>query len=231
MQAILQEIKELPSVIGTFVYAEKNDAVYPDLPKLFQGKDLKQIGRSVTKVFKLNEKTRMSVNTLEMLYNETMIMAKQIGPDACLVVICDPAANIPLLNMSTSILVNELKEAVKRPPQPAAKKPAAAAPAAKPAAAAPPKPKAAPAQPKVLDIDQLLNEGPLAETFRHYQNALARAIGPIGKMVLKEVVEKWAESGDCSPARFNELTDMLCVEIGNENLEKEFRNEMKSFLR
>ena len=76
----------------------------------------------------------------------------------------------------------------------------------------------------------MINEGPLSETFKHFQNALARAIGPIGKMVMKEVVEQWAKDGECSAARFKELTDMLCEEIGNTNLEKEFRDEIKSFL-
>lgn len=233
MEELLQEVKILPSVIGTFVYAEKNDTVYPDLPKLFQGKDLNQIGRSLTKVFKLNEKTKHSVNTMELLYNETLILVKQIDPDSCLVVICEPAANIPLVTMTTSMLVNDLKAAVTKaisspPAQPP--KPAAAPKTAPAKAAAPPPPPKKAAAPKVVDVDQLMNEGPLAETFKHFQNALARAIGPIGKMVMKEVVENWAKSGECSVARFNELTDMLCEEIGNTNLEAEFRSEMKSFL-
>ncbi len=230
MEELLQEVKVLPSVIGTFVYSEKNDTVFPDLPKLFMGKDLNQIGRSLTKVFKLNAKTNQAANTLELLYNETLILVKQIDNDSCLVVICEPSANLPLVTMTTSMLVADLKTAVanalQAPKKKAAPQKKAAAPAAKAEKASAPKA----AAPEDVDIDQMINEGPLSETFKHFQNALARAIGPIGKMVMKEVVEQWAKDGECSAARFKELTDMLCEEIGNTNLEKEFRDEIKSFL-
>lgn len=231
MEQILQEVKILPSVIGTFVYSEKNDMAFQDLPKFFQGKDLSQIGRSLTKVFKLNEKTGQSVNTMEILYDETMIMARQIDADACLVTICEPSANLPLVNMTTSMLINDLKAKISKGGQ--------ASPKPKPASAQqptiPPKSQQIATRPqappqKEVDVDQLINESPMSETFKHFQNALARAIGPIGKMVMKEVVEKWAKEGDCSPARLNELTDILCEEIGNTNLEAEFRAEIKTYL-
>lgn len=227
MEELLQEVKILPSVIGTFVYTEKNDTVFPDLPKLFMDKDLSQIGRSLTKVFKLNAKSNQAANTLEMLYNESMILVKQIDTDSCLVVICEPSANLPLVTMTTSMLVTDLKTAVanalKAPPK---KKSAPQKKEAPPAPKAP-EPKAAAAP---QDVDQMINEGPMSETFKHFQNALSRAIGPIGKMVMKEVVEQWAKEGECSAARFKDLTDMLCEEIGNTNLEKEFRAEIKTVL-
>lgn len=229
MEELLQEVKILPNVIGTFVYTEKNDTVFPDLPKLFMGKDLSQIGRSLTKVFKLNAKTNQAANTLEMLYNESLILVKQIDTDSCLVVICEPSVNLPLVTMTTSMLVSDLKAAVantlKAPP---IKKTAPPIKEAAPPAPKAPEAKAAPKQ--KVDIDQLINEGPLSETFKQFQNALARAIGPIGKMVMKEVVEQWSKEGECSAARFKDLTDMLCEEIGNTNLEKEFRDEIKSIL-
>jgi len=230
MHDLLQEVKILPSVIGTFVYVDKNDTVYPDLPKLFHGKDLSQIGRSITKVFKLNDKNRQSVNTLEMFYNESLIHIKQIDTDSCLVVICEPSANLPLVNMTTSMLVADLKSEVAKAKQlPKATESASAAPAFSAQKTQPSQTTKLGPQ-KSIDIEQLMNEGPMAEIFKHYQNALARAIGPIGKMVMKEVVEKWAKEGECSPARFNKLTNMLCEEIGNTNLEAEFRSEVKSFL-
>jgi hypothetical protein len=229
MEELLQEVKILPNVIGTFVYTEKNDTIFPDLPKLFMGKDLSQIGRSLTKVFKLNAKTNQAANTLEMLYNESLILVKQIDTDSCLVVICEPSVNLPLVTMTTSMLVSDLKSAIanalKAPP---IKKTAPPIKEAAPSAPKAPEPKAASKQ--NVDIDQLINEGPLSETFKQFQNALARAIGPIGKMVMKEVVEQWAKEGECSAARFKDLTDMLCEEIGNTNLEKEFRDEIKSIL-
>jgi len=230
MNDLLQEVKILPSVIGTFVYVDKNDTVYPDLPKLFHGKDLSQIGRSITKVFKLNDKNRQSVNTLEMFYNESLIHIKQIDTDSCLVVICEPSANLPLVNMTTSMLVADLKSEVAKAKQlPKATETVSAAPALSAQKTQPSQTTKLGPQ-KSIDIEQLMNEGPMAEIFKHYQNALARAIGPIGKMVMKEVVEKWAKEGECSPARFNKLTNMLCEEIGNTNLEAEFRSEVKSFL-
>ncbi|MFZ5774453.1 MAG: response regulator [Thermodesulfobacteriota bacterium] len=100
---------------------------------------------------------------------------------------------------------------------------------APPEAAQPPP---TPAQPTGggVSFAQAQNEEPLKSALPVFQDALARAIGPIAAIITKELTEKWLQAGACSAARFPELADAFCTEIGDPPLEKAFRNEVERLL-
>ncbi|MBU0728597.1 MAG: hypothetical protein KKE17_07925 [Proteobacteria bacterium] len=80
------------------------------------------------------------------------------------------------------------------------------------------------------DIDQLFKVGPFAVTLEKLQDALTRAIGPIGGLIMRDMVEKWLKEGPCTNDRLNALADLLCSEIDNSRLEKEFKSEIAGLL-
>lgn len=227
MKELLQEIKLLPSVIGSFIHINGSSEVFSDLPKIFLTKG-PQIGQAVDKIFKVNESSSIKANNIEIKFNESQVLAKQIDKDASLITLCEANANLSLVNMTASMLMSELKNSVEnvRNGGNATQAPAKPQPQAPPAAR--PAPEAPPA--KKVNIKEILHTGPLAKTLHEFQNALALAIGPIGEMVMKETVEKWAEDGECSKARLSELCVMLCREIDDTALEEEFRQKIKQFL-
>lgn len=221
MENILQEIKEVPSVMGSYIHVNGVTTVTSDLPKIFQNK-IYEVGTVIDRIIKVNESTKMHAASIEFKYDEAVILVRPIDRDASLITFCETEVNRKKLNMTTGMLANELKDA-------AAGLRKVKAPAADTGT---PEPKPAPASPgkQEIDINKILHVGPLASVFQDFQNAFAMAIGPIGEMIMKDTVKEWAKKGECSEGRLNELVEMLCKEIDDQSLETEFKEAVNKHL-
>lgn len=206
MEDILKEIKNIPSVMGSYIHVTGITTVHSDLPKIFQSKAY-DVGVAVDRVIKINEATNMQATNFEFKYEEAAIIVRPIDSDASLITFCETGINKKTLNMTTGMLATELKEAAEK----IRKETASPATSAKVSAE------------QDVDINQLMHAGPMAKIFQDLQTAFAMAIGPIGEMVLKDTVEAWVKKGACREDRIAELVDMLCQEIDDEALETEFK--------
>lgn len=225
MEDILKEIKNVPAVMGSYIHVNGVTAVNSDLPKIFQSK-IYDVGLAIDRLIKINEATKMHASNIEFKYEEAVLIVRPIDSNSSLVTFCETNINKKTLNMTTGMLANELKQAADKIRTSGAAKPAPAPPKAE-APPPPPKPSAA----AEVDVNKILHAGPLAKVFQDFQDALSMAIGPISEMVMKDTVEAWAQKGDCSEARLNELVDMLCLEIDDSSLEAEFKEAISSHLR
>ncbi len=213
MNELLQEIKLLPGVIGSTVHINGEEQIFSDLPKVFQAKSA-DIGRSMERLFKL--KQARDISYIEVKFDESVMLMRPVDQESSLITICEAGVNFPLVNMTSSMLVSELKNAVD-----AIRKGEAAQPAApKPSTEETPKAAAK------ADVNTIIHSGPLASTMEKIANALALAIGPISEMVLRDAVKSWADSGPAEEARMPELIEMLCKEIDDSELEKEFLEQV-----
>ncbi len=221
MENILQEIKEVPAVMGSYIHVNGITAVTSDLPKIFQNK-VYEVGTVIDRIIKVNESTKMHAANIEFKYDEAVILVRPIDRDASLITFCETDVNRKKLHMTTGMLANELKDAAA-----ALRKGKVSA-----SAAETQEPEPAPESPvkQEVDINKILHVGPLASVFQDFQNAFAMAIGPIGEMIMKDTVKEWAKKGECSEARLNELVEMLCREIDDKSLEVEFREAVSEHL-
>lgn len=219
MEDILKEIKNVPSVMGSYIHVTGITAVNSDLPKIFQ-KKVYDVGEAVDRIIKVNEATNMHANNIEFKYEEAVIIIKPIDSSASLITFCETDINKKNLTMTTGMLTSELKEAANKI------RTSAPATAGSPAAATSPPPAAE----QKVDVNKIIHAGPLAKVFKDFQNAFAMAIGPIGEMIMKDTVEEWAKNGDCSGERLAELVEMLCKEIDDESLESEFKEAISDHL-
>jgi hypothetical protein len=239
MNDLLQEIKMLKGVLGAFVYTDKLGLVACEMPPsaTFTISSMEKVGVFVRRFFANPVTRELGVMSYEIRNSESVMILKKIDAQATLVTVCEPSVSMPLVNMTTSMLIAELKVAVdlitEKPDisklQSQAKSVAAAAMSAKKVAAQPVKPPVPP-KPKVIDVDKLLHEGPFAAIARKLEDSMARAIGPVGGMVVRDCVEKWVANGSPSKDRFGELMALLLKEIGDSRLEEEFRREVGSLL-
>jgi hypothetical protein len=226
MQEQLKEIKNVQSVMGSYVHISGSHEIHSDLPKIFLSK-VKEIGEVFDRVLKVNQATNMHASTIEFKFDEAMIFLRPIDQDACLITFCETDINKKMLNMTTGMLVNDLKAAVELVRR-GGKMPAPAP--AKPPQAAVSKPKEELPIGKTVDVNKIIHAGPLAKVFQGFQDSLALAIGPISEMVIKDTVEIWAQNGECSQARLPELVEMLVKEIDDPSLEAEFKLAVKKYL-
>lgn len=238
MKNLLQEIKSLPSIIGSFIYVESEGVKHSNLPRVFMKESISQVGRSMNKLFAMNNVSGLSVNSTQIYFDESVAHACRIDDKAVLITICDPNANITLLNRTSNMLVNELKNAINKPKQggtsaeilpdailnesdlaqiDAALNPLDATPQSDTTS--------------IPDLEQLLSDSPISDNLNGMQDALIKAIGPIGGIIMGDTLEKWGQNGACSKERLNELADLLCQEIDNAKLEKEFRTDIAKYLK
>jgi hypothetical protein len=224
MQELLKEIKNIQSVMGSYVHITGSQEIHSDLPKIFMSK-VREIGEVFDRVLKVNLATNMHATAVEFKFAEAIIFLRPIDQDACLITFCETDVNKKMLNMTTGMLSNDLKEATDRA---RIGEKAAAAPPPPEAPAAPPETQPSPS--KSIDVNKIIHAGPLAKVFQSFQDALALAIGPISEMVVKDSVEVWARNGECSQERLPELVEMLVKEIDDPSLEAEFRLAIKKHL-
>ena len=231
----------LQGVLGVFVYTEQTGIVVSDVPPSFREPALVRMGQFAQVFFSNRVALQQRFTSFELKNDESLLLLKKIDDVAFLVTICEPTVSMPLVNMTTSMLLAELRAAVVvgkdrpvAPAPPAASKPApvAAPPVPPPTPSAPVAPAQASAGPPAsVDVDKLLNEGPFAAIARKMEDAMSRAIGPVGGMVVRDCVEKWVEGGAPAKNRFNELLGLLIKEIGDAALEDEFRKEVGSLFK
>ena len=216
MDDLLLEIKMLPGVRGVFVSIDKPDIIFSDVQAGYSNEILKQMDASLQRIFKMNATCRFSVNSVEIQFPDVLILVKHVCAGALLVICCDPDANFSLINMTSNMLVSEFAlgiDRVRADPQAAL-----AAQAVKKAGGG------------AVDFAQAQKQEPLKSAIPVFQDALARAIGPIAAMIVKETIEKWLQAGASKKERFPALADAFCQEIGDAALEKDFRNDIKQLM-
>jgi hypothetical protein len=214
MDELLQELKMLPGVLGVFVSVDKPDIIFSIVPAGYDHETLTLMGVSLQRIFKMNASCRLTVNSVEMRFPDAMVLVKHIRDGSLLVILCETEANFSLINMTSNMLLGELAlgvEKVRANPDAARQ-----ATSAKKAGS--------------MDFAQAQQEEPMKSALPVFQEALARAIGPIAAMLVKEIVGKWLSGGACAKERFPELVDLFCQEIGDAALEKKFRADTARLL-
>lgn len=225
MQNLLEEITTSPGVMGSCVYVAERGVLASNLPKVFNPEIQKRIASILHRIFKLNETVKLDVSSYEIQYDEALILVKRLCDTSTLVVICDPDANVHLVNMSITVLASDLVSLIKEceNTQPTESVPVQEAQVTPPLA----EPEVTPQEP--LNVESVINNL-MPEEMSAIRKALAKCIGPIATMTLEDEVEKWLETGAPSKERLAELAENLLGEIDDESAQKEFMGDLKSIL-
>ncbi len=215
MQALLEEIKASPGVMGSCVYTSRQGILASNLPSIFKAETQKRIVSVLHRIFKLNETASLDVNSFEVQYDEALVLVKKLGDTSSLVVLCEPDANIHLINMTTSMLTSDLVDSIE------------SGAIAQPSGAAveqPTKPVVATQSPQ-----DIIN-GPLAPQLDMMKKALARCIGPVANLALESAVRQWLQQGEPNRAGLEDLARIMMEEIDDEKTQDGFFNEVRKNL-
>ena len=90
--------------------------------------------------------------------------------------------------------------------------------------------KAAPLPPKsasdgkslALNMEELMTASPVAPRLQQMQAALYKTVGPLAKIIFRDAVKKWAESGNITSLRLPLLSRILAKEINDPEKEKAY---------
>ncbi len=224
MDSLLQEITMLPGVLGCFVFTNTQGIIGSKMPPIFKENNIKTIGSLLARTRQLGMAAQLDFSDMEIKYNESMLLVKPITKGSLLVIISEPNANKSLIVMTCGMMLPDLETAMKNPvAQPKAAAPIPPAPAAPQAQQQQQPPPQAP--PKEAEIGEEL--APILEEMR---DALALAIGPIAPPVMRDTIEIWAQQGPTTMDTLPALVKLLCEEINDAELEKEFMDEYRKIL-
>ena len=205
MEKLLRDIIVFPDVSGVFVYNRyKGILTQSDMPTAIKKESLGEIGVTLGRVFE----GRDALNGIEMRFGNGLVFARPIADHSSLVTFCGPGVNGALLNMTISMLLPKIKKSIEDQEKPTPKPPKQEA-VEKSAPEPTPPPAEAEKKQEPVDVDALLQSGPLTVTLGGFQSALAFAIGPISEMVMHDCLEEWSKGGDCAKDRLADLAPQM----------------------
>lgn len=219
MDSLLKEINMLPGVFGCFVYTGTQELAAAKLPPIFKENTIKTMGNLLTRTIKMGAMANLDMTGIEFKFDVSLVIVKPLEQGSILVMICEPAVNKSLINMTTAMLVGDIQAAINRGPIPAATAITQSA----------PQPQSATAPPAQAPKHQEAEiDAALAPILEKVKDALAYAIGPIAGQVMRDVIETWAQQGPTSKQRLPDFAALLCLEINDKELENEFMGQIKS---
>lgn len=223
MDSLLQEITLLPGVLGCFVFNNEQQIVGSKMPPIFREKSINTIGNLLARTVQIGNMAQLDFKTIEIKFNESLLVIQPLARGALLVMICEPNANKSLIGMTTGMLAEDITKFLANPM--AAK---SSARQTSPGTTAAPQQKQPPSTPPSSQQKEAVIDAALAPILEKIKDALAMAIGPIAAPVMRDTIDIWANEGNTSLADLPELISLLCIEIDDTNLEKDFRMEIKT---
>ena len=204
MLHLIDELKAIPGVVGACIVNSQDGVQATNLPSIFKVERLTLIGQRLLKFSAVGRMSFDDLTDITLNYDESVVVARELGRNTLLFAICEPTFNQNLLAMSFNLLHEEFK--LGNFTQEAAKvEPPVEAPAAAPT----------PAPEKTSAALQELLDG--------MKDALGKILGPMAGFVFDEVAETWAEQGAQDSSRIEELIEQINQEIDDPEKIKKYR--------
>lgn len=200
MKQAIDELKEIPGVVGACLFGSQEGLLQSNLPGIFKSEKLSEVGKQLSKLLTAGRMSFSDINDLALHYDESVVIARELRKGLTVFAICDPSFNHNLLTMSLNLLQEELRDQ----PQASTAK-AAAAPA------------------------QISVSAELEPTLEDLKGCLAKVLGPMAGIVFDEILQNWSLQG-ASVERLPALIELMKTEIGDPEKIATFEEHAAPFL-
>jgi predicted regulator of Ras-like GTPase activity (Roadblock/LC7/MglB family) len=113
MENILQDINAVVGVTGSFVCDEDGQVLARQLPSVFDGAMLSNVGRTMAQTIAgLKIAQQCKIGDIDLLYDDGRLIVKDVG-EGCLCILCVKRINVPLLNLTANVAVRKLQAKLK----------------------------------------------------------------------------------------------------------------------
>jgi hypothetical protein len=209
MEKLLNEISEIPGVIGSCIF-DKNQGMLCRKFDVNLPRDLTDnIGMNFIRLLQMAAMNKLDIKSAQFRFDRYWLIGIPLQKGIILLAICDLHANCSLVAATAVMLMadmlNELDEPFDRPQEGASQESVSVR------------------KQKGLPND---NED-IQLYFAEIENALAAAIGPVARMVMSDYVYKWIQDAPPSVSRLPELLNILAEEIEDPTLIAEFKSQLK----
>lgn len=208
MQAIIDDLKDLPGVLGACLYHGQRGPLETNLPAIFTADKLVKISKLLMKIHAAGRMNFQDLTDLSLQYDESVILVRELEDNLIIFTLCDPGFNQNLVTMSLNLLQQELKN---QPFQVGDS----------PSVTADP--------PPVTDV----STGPSEEVSRAMEamkSHLPKIMGPMADIIFDEAVETWKKQGKYTVGDLDLLVQMLAEEIENADKITNYKEMIKPAL-
>lgn len=109
MDQVFSEITGTPGVLGLFVFGSPDKVLANTLTSRFDAPSLINTGKNLLKIHSTARMNIADVSEVLLLYEEALLLVKEITDKVLLVVMCEGSANPYLITMSIAMFLEELK--------------------------------------------------------------------------------------------------------------------------
>jgi predicted regulator of Ras-like GTPase activity (Roadblock/LC7/MglB family) len=113
METLLLDINGVTGVTGAYVCGPEGEVLASTLPAAFDGGMLSSVGRTFSRTLEaLRVARRRKVNEMDIVYDGGRLVVKNLSA-GCLVILCVPNINVPLLNLTANVVARKIQERLK----------------------------------------------------------------------------------------------------------------------
>ena len=208
MNKVLDEIKSIPGIVGGFLFDTVQGVKYSNLPPIFKDANLHKIGDVLDKMYVMSQSGLTDILDFFLYYEESTIITRQIGKTSYLVVISDPQLNQNLLIMTMNMNEEDLKLMGVKFDNANENNVTLSS--------------AGEAPVETVSAEEVIKNSPAATQLQEMQTALFKIVGPMAKIIFKEVVEEWVQSQEPDEASIPLLLNLLLKEINDPEKEQQY---------
>ena len=219
MQQLIDDLKSIPGVIGSYVFRSNGGVLCSNLPSIFKPDRIADMTKSLIKIHSAGMQNFPDLVEVFINYEESMLFCRHFNASDYVIAICDPGMNLGVLAMSLNMALEEVAgrvEAAGTSPYEVEEEALLEQPAS--------------LQPSEATSAPNFENSPLAEPLEEMSKMLAKILGPMALIVFDETVAKWAAGRTPSASDLPELVDRLCQEIDDSEKAKRYKELVHSYL-
>jgi len=216
MQQIIEDLKSIPGVIGAAIYRSRQGIIHNNLPSLFKADRLTETARLLVKISSAGRLNFPDLAEVLLNFEESILVCRQFSSQDFVFAVCDPGINTNLLCMSLNLAIDEY--AGEHP----ADEPDDEVQSGSPG----PTQDASPA----VDPGKLRSSPALAKPLQTMQDLLTKVMGPMASIVFDDALQVWSQSEPQVPASLPKLLEILCIEFGDDEKARIYRNLVRTQL-
>ncbi len=182
MNELLKDINGVAGVLGVCVCDPDGQVIASTLPASFDGAMMGTVSRTFNKTLEaLKVARRRKINEMDLTFETGRLVVKNLT-EGCMVIVCTPSVNVPLLNLTANVVARKVQDRMKARLIQAAEreaKPAEAPAPAEAVAASPAVAEPAVEAPAAQPADAAADEARLIVISARERKVIIRAMGEV----------------------------------------------------
>jgi hypothetical protein len=109
MQKVLNEIADLPGVVGSCLFNREKGKMCSGLPSAFSDETVQIIATHTSRIVQMGKMVDMDIQSISLRYNTYSVVTMPVDTETVLLTACVSQANTSLVTTTLSVLSDELK--------------------------------------------------------------------------------------------------------------------------